>query len=375
MINRVYQDLETYIEAGKVLIMYGPRQVGKTTLLMEYLQTTPWKYKWDTGDNIRTRETMQSEDPIRISEYVAGYDLLVIDEAQQIPGIGQGLKILIDANPKLRVIATGSSSFELAAQVGEPLVGRKITLTLFPLSQIELLSVWNRYELREQLGQFLVFGSYPEIITETDQKKKIKKLEELASSYLFKDILSFEKIQNSQVLQQLVKLLAWQIGSQVSANELARALGIDAKTVQKYIDLLEKSFIIFRLGGYSKNLRNEVVRKQKYYFYDVGIRNAVIAQFNPIADRNDIGQLWENFIVVERLKKRSYQSIIANMYYWRTYDGQEIDLVEERSGALFAFECKWSDRKQARPPKSWLESYPEQEFTVVTQSNYFDIIL
>lgn len=374
MIKRVY-NLKELLKPKKVLVIYGPRRIGKTTLLEDYLTHSKLRYKLDSGDNIRTRQVLSSQDFQTILDYTAGYDLIAIDEAQQIPDIGMGLKIIVDHAPNTMVIATGSSSFDLAGAIGEPLTGRKTTITLYPLSQIELLSIHNRHELKERLEDFLVFGSYPEVITSRSRKDKIAILEEIVNSYLLKDILALDRIKGARVLLDLLKLLAFQVGSQVSFNELATQLKIDVKTVARYLDLLEKGFVIRRIGGFSRNLRKEVVSKAKYYFLDNGIRNAVISQFNPLDARNDVGILWENFLVVERLKKCAYQDIYGTFYFWRTYDGQEIDLVEEREGKLFGYEFKWSDKKKEKVPKDWLISYDNAEFEVISRSNYLEFIL
>jgi hypothetical protein len=306
---------------------------------------------------------------------VEGYELLAIDEAQNIPNIGMALKIIVDQVPGIRVIATGSSSFELAGQVGEPLTGRKRTLTLFPIAQSELRAVFNRFELRERLADFMIFGAYPEVLTAPNRNARIEIISEIANSYLLKDILSLERVKSSRTLLDLLKLLAFQISSEVSLNELATQLGIEVRTVQRYLDLLEKSFVIIRLGGFSRNLRQEITSKAKYYFLDTGIRNALIAQFNGPDQRNDLGQLWENFFVVERLKHRTYTAIPANTYFWRTYDQQEIDLIEERDGRLFGYECKWALRKPIPAPRSWVEAYAEAEFNVIHPDNYQDFVL
>lgn len=373
MIKRHYDNLDRYLQPGKALIVYGPRRVGKTTLLQNFLDQTKLKYKLDSGDNIRVRQILGSEDFKQILEYAEGYELIAIDEAQGIPGIGQGLKILVDQLPKLKIIATGSSSFDLSSQIGEPLTGRKTTLALFPISQIELLDSNTAFELKERLEQFLIFGSYPETLNAVSRSDKIAVLQEIVDSYLFKDILTFDKIKNSKILSDLLKLLAFQVGNEVSLNELANNLSVDVKTVGRYLDLLEKTFVIFKLSGYSGNLRSEITSKNKYYFYDNGIRNAVISQFNSPDSRNDVGALRENFIVAERMKKRSYQKIYGNSYFWRTYDGQEIDLVEERDGKLFAYECKWSKTKKVLPPSDWLK-YPNASFELVTKDNYLEFI-
>ncbi len=372
MIERAY-DLKNLIQPGRVLVIYGPRRVGKTTLLNSFLNGTKLKHKLDSGDNIRTQDVLSSRDFTRITEYASGYDLIAIDEAQQIPGIGMGLKIIVDQLSDIIVIATGSSSFELAGAIGEPLTGRKKTITLYPVAQMELSSLFNRYELKDRLEDFLVFGSYPEIVTARGRKDKIAILDEIVNSYLLKDVFALERIKGSRVLLDLLKLIAFQVGSQVSWNELAIQLKIDVKTVGRYLDILEKAFVIKRIGGFSRNLRKEVVSKAKYYFLDNGIRNAVISQFNPLDSRNDTGALWENFIVAERIKKCAYQDIYGSFYFWRTYDGQELDLVEEREGKLFGYEIKWSKEK-VKTPKDWGKTYKEAEYAVINKGNYLDFI-
>lgn len=374
MIERAYEPLDAHLQPNKVLIIHGPRRVGKTTLLLRFLERTDLRFKLVSGEDIRVQHILSSQNFQQILAFVEGYQLLAIDEAQAIPNIGMGLKILVDHAPGLRIIATGSSSFELAGQVGEPLTGRKRTLTLYPIAQSELLARHNRFELRERLADWLVFGSYPEVLLAPARAEKAALLTEIAGSYLLKDLLAHERVKSSRTLVDLLRLLAFQVGAEVSLSELATALGIDAKTVQRYIDLLEKAFVLHRLGGFSRNLRQEVVRKAKYYFYDTGIRNALIAQLNPIDQRNDLGALWENFVVVERMKHRGYAPIYANAYFWRTYSQQEIDLVEERDGRLWAYELKWSPRRPARMPSQWREAYPDAAFEVITPDNYLDFV-
>jgi len=374
MITRQY-DLEKEICPGKVLILTGARQVGKTTLLKDFLSKTPLKYKLDSGDNIRIQELLGSQDFDRILPYAEGYQLIAIDEAQNIPNIGMALKILIDERPDLRVIATGSASFELTRQVGEPLTGRKKTFHLFPIAQKELLLDLNRHELKEKLNTFLIYGSYPEVVTEPGLQKKESLLNELVDSYLLKDVLALEKVKSPRTLLDLLKLLAFQIGKEVSLNEVSRQLHIDVKTAGRYLDLLEKSYVLVRSIGFSRNLRKEVTSKHRYYFTDNGIRNAVISQFNPIDQRDDIGALWENFIVMERQKFLAYSGHRIPLYFWRTYAQQEIDWVEERDGNLFGYECKWSPKKTPKAPREWKNSYPDAKFTPVTPENGYDLIL
>lgn len=375
MIRRTYEPLDAYLEPNRVLIVYGPRRVGKTTLLNNYLASTPLKYRLAIGDDLPTQEILSSIDIGLLKEYLEGFELLAIDEAQYIPNIGSALKIIVDQIPGIYVIATGSSSFELAGQVGEPLTGRKRTLTLYPISQSELISLHNRFDLRERLEDYLIFGTYPDAIIAGTRAAKIDIVKEIAGSYLLKDILAFERVRSARKLWDLLKLLAFQVGSEVSVNELSNALGLDVKTIQQHLDLLEKSFVVFRLGGFSRNLRKEVTRKSKYYFYDSGLRNAVISQFNRLDQRNDVGQLWENFMVIERFKQLDYKSEPANLYFWRTYDQQEIDLVEERGEKLRAFEFKWTSSRSQSAPKAWRTTYPNGSYSVITPKNYQDLLL
>ncbi|PKO06318.1 MAG: hypothetical protein CVU41_07575 [Chloroflexi bacterium HGW-Chloroflexi-3] len=375
MITRIFEPVEKYLRPNRVLLIYGPRRVGKTTLLQKTLSETTLKYKLDSGDNILTQQILSSQDFSKILDYVEGYELIAIDEAQNIPNIGMGLKIIVDQVPGIKVIATGSSSFELAGQVGEPLTGRKQTLVLYPLSHMELAQTYNRYELVQNLPNYLIFGGYPEVLQTSSHIERIDIINEIANSYLLKDLLVFERVKSSRILLDLLKLLAFQLGCEVSLNELATQLSIDVKTVQRYLDLLEKAFVIYRLNGFSRNLRKEVTSKSKYYFLDTGIRNALIAQFNNLDQRNDVGQLWENFLMIERLKLRSYSRMPANPYFWRTYDQQEIDLVEERDGMLYGYEFKWSHNKETFAPKHWKETYSNAEFITINQKNYMNFII
>lgn len=375
MIDRFHEPLDRYIQPNRVLLIYGPRRCGKTTLLQRFLAGTSLKTRLVSGDDIRMQQLLGSQDFQQILGFIEGYELLAIDEAQEIPNIGMGLKILVDQAPGLHIIATGSSSFELAGQVGDPLTGRKRTLKLFPIAQSELLSIFNRSELREHLTDFLIFGTYPEVLLAPTRAEKMETLVEIAHSYLFKDILAFDRVQSSRTLSDLLKLLAFQVGSEVSFNELAVQLGVDVKTVGRYLDLLEKAFVLLRLNGFSRNLRQEITNKSKFYFYDNGIRNALIAQFNGLDQRNDAGQLWESFVFAERMKHLTYASIYSNVYFWRTYRQQEIDLIEEREGKLFGYEMKWTKRRVVSPPKQWVEAYPDSEFQVITPENYLDFII
>jgi uncharacterized protein len=374
-IKRYYANLDSYLRPNKVLVVYGARQVGKTTLLRDYLATVEGKikYRLDSGEDISVAEVINSNSFSKIKEYVAGYDLIIIDEAQKIKNIGEGLKIIVDEIPGIKVIATGSSSFDLAGQIGEPLTGRKIVLTLFPVSQIEISNMYNNHDLRNNLPDYLIYGGYPEVVAEKNINEKKRILNEIVNSYLLKDILEMEKVKGSKVLLDLLRLLAFQVGSEVSLSEIGQQLQIDYKTVARYIDLFEKSFVLINLRGFSRNLRKEITKKSKYYFCDNGLRNAVIANFNSLEMRDDVGKLWENFLLTERIKKQNYKNIYANNYFWRTWEGQEIDFIEEREGNLFGFEFKWKE-ENVKIPKDWTKSYPKAEFQAVNRNNYLEFI-
>ncbi len=365
--------MERYLRPNKVLVLYGPRQVGKTTILKGFLESTPLKYRLDSGDDIRIQEILSSRNFVWIREYSQGYELVAIDEAQKIPYIGESLKIMVDNLPGIQIVVTGSSSFELAGQIGEPLTGRKITLILYPVAQLELKDLYNPFDLKGNLEEYLIFGGYPEVTAATNREEKIQIINEITGSYLLKDILELKKIKSSKILLDLLRLLSFQLGNQVSLRELAGQLGIDYKTVARYIDILEKGFVLYNLRGFSRNLRKEITKKSKYYFYDNGIRNAIISNFNPLSLRNDAGMLWENFLVMERMKKQSYSNIYANNYFWRTWDQKEIDFIEEREGKLFGFEFKWG-KKRVKMPKEWIGTYPEAEFLVIDKENYLNFI-
>lgn len=371
--ERIY-DIDKLLKPNKVLAIFGPRRSGKTTLAKQYLENTKYKYSYYTGDDISIHERLGSQNLKKLKDFVGTDELIVIDEAHLIPNIGIGLKIMIDNIPNIRIIITGSSSFELAKQVGEPLVGRKFTYLLYPLSFLELKRTLSNIEMDEQLEDALVYGMYPEVLATKGNDEKIKVLREITNSYLFKDILIFEGINNSKILLNLLELLAFQIGSEVSLSELGNSLNIDKKTVARYLELLEKTYIITPLRPYFINRRNSVIKKNKYYFLDLGVRNTVIGNYNPISKRDDIGKLWENFLVIERIKKQEYQPIYSNNYFWRSHTNKEIDWVEMRDGKLFGFEFKWGKNKTTNE-KLWLKSYPtEAMFEKVDKENYISFI-
>jgi uncharacterized protein len=372
MIQRYYDNLGIFLTPGKVLAVFGPRQVGKTTLVQKFLAQTNLKFRSETGDNTRLQALFEELDFKKVQSLVEGFQLLVIDEAQKVPNIGEGLKILVDSVPDIQIVVTGSASFELAGQIGEPLTGRKRTLLLYPVGFIELAQQYNTYDLRQRLPEVLVYGGYPAVITATGLAKKRAILEELLNSFLLKDILSLERVKSPKLLLDLLRLLAYQVGSEVSIHELGKQLGVDSKTVARYLGLFEQSFILYNVRGYTTNLRKSITKKSKYYFYDTGIRNAIISNFNSLETRDDVGRLWENFVFIERLKKRSYQELFANTFFWRTYSGEEVDIIEERDGRLYGYECKWSTRA-VKPPSQWT-ALPRTSFEVVHKENFLDFV-
>ena len=373
---RHFDRLHDFMYPGRVLVIYGPRRVGKTTLVNRYLDGLGREVKVlrASGDHIRDREVLSSQDLRVLLDWTGSYTTLFIDETQRIPGVVWGLKLLVDKRPDLEIIATGSSSFDLSSSLGEPLTGRQVSLKMFPLSAGELRRSLNGHEMNESLEDLLVFGMYPEVRAASTSEQKRFILNELTDAYLLKDILQLERIKKPKVLVKLLTLVALQTGSEVSLNELSNTLKVDMKTVERYLDLLEKCFVLYNLRGFSRNLRQEVTKKSKYYFYDTGIRNALIQNFNPLALRNDTGALWENFMIIERLKFRSYGGLFARDYFWRTWEKQEIDLIEEHGGVLHAWEFKWSGNKSPRMPSSFRESYPNAEYHVVNRDNFMECL-
>ena len=372
--QRQLENLKKLISPNKVVVVYGPRRCGKTTLITHYLEkAVDERYLFVSGEDITVREYLGSQSVAKLKDFVGKNSLLVIDEAQKVKEIGLNLKLIVDHIRDIKIIATGSSSFDLARDIGEPLTGRKYTLKLFPLAQLELMQIEQRAETEANLEARLIFGSYPEVILTRDNGLRERYLKEIVSSYLFKDILEMEGVRHPDKIVRLLQLLAFQIGGEVSFNELGGQLGISKNTVERYLELLEKVFVIFKLSGFSRNLRKEITKNARYYFYDTGIRNALINNFNPLKMRDDIGMLWENYIIVERLKKQEYLGISANNYFWRTYDQKEIDLVEERGGNLYGYEIKWKTGR-LRPPKIWLEGYENAKYEVISRENYLEFI-
>lgn len=361
---------QTLMETNKGLVIYGPRQVGKTTLVNTLLSELNLKTLILNGDQRgEWWNLLTSRELSKLSLLVSGYEIIFLDEAQRIPEVGLSLKILLDNFPKLKVIATGSSSLDLASRISEPLTGRIYSYKLFPISQGELRNTRTPYEMEMQTEERLIYGSYPEIFSLEGAAAKSKYLQNLADTYLYKDLLEFGNIRNSSKIHDLLKLLAFQVGNQVSLSELSTSLELNRMTVGRYIDLLEKSYIIFRLSGFSRNLRKEVTKMDKIYFYDTGVRNALIGNFNLLNSRDDVGKLWENFLTVERMKKLSYEQKLFSLYFWRLSSGAEMDLVEETEGTLHGFEYKYG-KKIVKLPNSWTLSYPNATVTLVNQDNW-----
>lgn len=367
------ENLERLVLPGKVVVIYGARRVGKTTLIKKYLEKTHEDCLFVDGDDIVVQEFLGSQSINKLRDFVGHHSLLVVDEAQHVNKIGLNLKLIVDHLPDIRIIATGSSSFDLAKDVGEPLTGRKSVLLLYPLAQMEISKTEARHETEGNLETRLIYGSYPEVILTRDNVRRQEYLREIVSSYLFKDLLALDGLRYANKLVRLLQLLAFQIGKEVSLPELGGQLGMSKNTVERYLELLEKVFVIHRLAGFSRNLRKEITKSQRYYFLDNGIRNALVQNFNPISIRNDLGELWENYIMVERMKKREYLRQPCNMYFWRTYDKKEIDLVEEREGKLFGYEIKWR-KTDKRAPGIWRKTYPDAGFTVIHRDNYLEFI-
>lgn len=361
--------------ANKVLVLLGARRVGKTILIQELLKRhIKEPYLMLNGEDMATMAILAQRTVENYQRLIGTKKLLIIDEAQKIPEIGLALKLMVDSITGLKIIATGSSVFDLSNKLGEPLTGRKYTFYLFPLAQMEYSNSENLVETRARLEERMIYGCYPELLSLTGNDEKAVYLNEMVGSYLLKDILEYEGIKNSSKVLKLLQLIAFQIGKEVSLEELGKQLGISRNTVERYLDLLSKVFVIYRLPGFSRNLRNEITKTSRWYFYDNGIRNALINNFNPLMIRNDTGELWENYLLAERLKFQHYNGIHSNNYFWRTYQQQEIDLIEEREGKLFAYEIKWRSGKVVRIPSAWVKAYPESSFEVIHPENYLEWI-
>jgi len=373
MISRLLEkNIKDNFFKGKAIIILGARQVGKTTLLKKIANNIE-NVLWLNADTFEVQTLFEEASSKRFMSIIKNNKIVIIDEAQRIKNIGLKLKIITDEFETVQLIVTGSSSFDLSNEINEPLTGRKFEYELFPFSFEEMVKHHGLFDELNLLEQRMIYGYYPDVVVSKENKDDILKL--LADSYLFKDILIWNKIKKSDKIIKLLQALAFQIGSQVSYNELGKIIGLNSETVESYVQLLEKSFIIFRLGTFSRNLRSELKKTRKIYFFDNGIRNAVINNFTAIELRNDKGALWENFIISERRKYLSYHKIYANTYFWRTHAQQEIDYIEEREGNLFAFEFKWSKYKKSFIPKTFTKTYPKAITKIITPSNFEDFVL
>lgn len=357
------------LRPGKVVLIVGARRVGKTVLLSQILEQSKEPHLLLNGEDLTASDLLKARRIEQYRQLLHDKSLLIIDEAQKIEGIGDAVKLIVDHIPEVKIILTGSSAFELKNRFGEALTGRKITLHLFPLCHSELARTENPVEIRERLDDRLVFGGYPEVWQIGDRTGRIAYLNELVSDYLFRDILEFENVRNASKLRDLLRLIAYQTGGEVSNHELGRQLGLNKNTVDRYLDLLSKVFVIFKVQGFSRNLRKEITKNCRWYFHDNGVRNVFLADFSPPDLRKDLGGLWENYILSERVKTLSYRRDHASTYFWRTYDQQEVDWVEEKDGRLSGYEIKWRFRK-GEPPAAWSRAYPDSDFRVIHHENY-----
>ena len=369
----IEQDLFTGGKKQAAIIIYGARQVGKTTLVKQLIKNYPKNAEYYNCDYLDVQQLFAYENIGQLKGMLHSVRLLVLDEAQRIKNIGLVLKILVDEFPQLQVIATGSSSFDLSNQINEPLTGRKKVFNLYPFSFGEIADDKNHIEKQWLISSNLRFGMYPGLLTLNEHESEIL-LKELCSSYLFKDIFTFQQIKKPEALERLLRLLAFQIGHEVSFHELSKKVGVDQTIIQRYIHLLEESFIIFRLSAYKRNLRNEISKSRKIFFWDLGIRNALIQNHNLLELRNDVGGLWENFCISERLKYLHNNQYLKNTFFWRTYQQKEIDYIEESQGNLQAWEFKWSSKKQVKIPADFARAYPETTFDVISKENFSEFI-
>ena len=370
--REIQEKIEKDLWKEKAIIIYGARQVGKTTLVNQILKKYPEEsgyYNCEEGD---VAEGLSVETSTALKNFFGKKKLVILDEAQKIKNIGIKLKLLIDNYPEMQIIATGSSSFELANIISEPLTGRFYSYQLHPFSLFELKQIYSEMEIKRLLERFLRLGLYPEI-TKLGEQEAQKQISLIANSYLFKDIFTFQEVRNPEALTKLSQMLALQLGNEVSLEELANSLGVSIETVERYIILLERAFVIFRLPAFSRNLRTEIKKSRKIYFYDCGIRNALIRNFNSLNLRSDVGALWENFCIVERIKSNQRKDLLPNQYFWRTYSQKEIDYLEDQDGRLSAFEFKWN-KKKTKVPKEFLDAYKNSEFEIVSRENYLEFL-
>lgn len=373
LVRTIQKGIENQLVPNKVVLIFGARRVGKTVLLRQVLDNFTGRTLLLNGEDYDARALLEEKSIANYRRLLANIDLLAIDEAQAVPSIGEKLKLMVDEVPGIRILATGSSAFDIRNQVGEPLVGRGTSFQLLPFSQQEISQQEDLLQTRRNLENRLIYGCYPDVVLNDDRETNVEYLKNIVSAYLLKDVLSLDGIKNSGKMMELLQLVAFQVGSELSYDELSNKLGISKNTVQRYMDLLSKVYVIFRIGGYARNLRKEVSKAGKWYFYDNGIRNAVIGRFQPLALRDDVGALWENYFISERVKQNLHGRFNRNLFFWKTYDRQEIDLIEEGTDRLTAFEIKWSEER-VKPPVAFANAYPEAAFHVVNRKNYLDFI-
>lgn len=368
--REIEQKIINSLEPNKVIVILGARRIGKTVLLSRLIKQLNEPYLLLNGEDFATYELLERRSIANYQNLLGDRKLMIIDEAQKIPDIGKILKLMVDGIPEIKIIITGSSAFDLSNYIGEPLTGRQNIFKLFPLSEKEYYQIEIPTERRDRLEERLIYGNYPELTQINNREKKATYLRELVNSYLLRDILTFDNIKHSTKILNLLRLIAFQIGRDVSYSEIGTQLQMNKATVNKYLDLLTKVYILHKVEGFSRNLRKEITKNSRWYFYDNGIRNIVIANINPLNIRNDVGQLWENYIISERLKFQNYNNIIVNNFFWRTYDQQEIDWVEERDGNLYGYELKWNIKKLPKEPMGWKKAYPKSKFEVINRENY-----
>jgi hypothetical protein len=366
MYKRTLKDtIESKINKGKAIILVGPRQVGKTTLIKDIINNK--KHLFLDGDDPTVRNLLNNPNTEQIKSIIGANKIIFVDEAQRIEGIGLTLKIITDQFKDVQLFVSGSSSFDLSSALNEPLTGRKWEYELYPISWEEFEDKHNYLVAEQQLENRLLYGFYPDVLNNYGEEKDL--LKQLVNSYLYRDILAYSNIKKPEVLEKLVQALALQLGSEVNYNELAQIVGVDKNTVANYIDILEKGYVVFKLNSFSRNLRNEIKKNKKIYFYDNGVRNMVLGNFNPLNLRQDTGALWENFLIAERLKQNTYKSTNAKMYFWRTKQQQEVDLVEEHNGIITGFEFKWNAKKKLRLPKTFVNAYNAKE-VIIDRANF-----
>jgi len=372
--RRIQGQIDKLLVPNKVNVIFGSRRTGKTYLLDKLAKDSAFKILRLEGEDADTHVLLAERSVANYRRLLEGVELLMIDEAQAIPDIGKVLKLMVDQVSGLRIIATGSSAFDLANQAGEPLTGRAYFHTLYPIAQLELSPTQSLLEIRQQLPERLIMGSYPELFSLETQDERGRYLKTLVNTFLLKDILAFGGIRNAAKIYDLLRLVAYQMGKEVSLEELGRQLQMSKNTVEKYLDLLTKVFVVFKVGGYSRNLRKEITKNSRWYFHDNGIRNALINDFRPLALRDDVGELWENYLISERLKKYAFTlGSTPDYYFWRTYDQQEIDWIEYQNGQLSAYEFKWSVQT-AKIPKAFAEGYTGASFEVIHRENYLPFV-